>query len=61
MMGRKPKSKMDKWERLELSLDPVRNAKFYTKGVFSVIPKKERTKAMYDRTFMDYLLGRKRR
>jgi hypothetical protein len=60
-MGRKPKSKMDKWELLELSFDPVRNAKFYTKGWFSGLPKEKRTRAEYDRTFMDYLLGRKRR
>jgi hypothetical protein len=60
-MGRKPKSKMDSAELLSLAFDPVRNAKFYTKGWFRSLPKEKRTRAEYDRTFMDYLLGRNRR
>jgi len=52
-MGRKPKDSMRVF-------DPVYMTKRYVKGFFSVLPKKDRTKEMYDKTFMDELLKRRK-
>ena len=59
-MARKPSRDLTGVERVERMLDPVRQAKIYSKGYFSAIPNSQRTKATYREVFMGQLFKNRR-